>query len=95
MLYNPSSPGSPSQRKETQAAAQMLGLRLRLLKASSPNDAMAREGAEALITLPEAMFYSQHVCIVELTVQSRLPARMRCSESWKGLPEAVKSCSSE
>src|SRR5215467_12440725 len=66
--------------KETEAAAQKLGVQLQLLEARSANDfdrafsAMAREHARALVVLPSPMFYGEHKRIVDLALTNRLPA---------------------
>ncbi len=78
VLNNPANPAF--QLEETQEAARLLGLQLHLLEPRSPNElasaftAMAREGVGALITLPDAMFFSERVQIAKLAAESRLPA---------------------
>ena len=66
--------------KETETAAQALGLQLQLVPAVGPGDldgaflSMTRERAEAVIVLPSPMLYGEHKRIVELAAKSRLPA---------------------
>jgi putative ABC transport system substrate-binding protein len=65
--------------KETEAAAQKLGVQLQLLEARRANDfdgafsAMTREHARALVVLPSPMFYGEHKRIVGLALTNRLP----------------------
>ncbi len=65
VLRNPTSSGSMSALKETQAAARQLGIRLQMLEARSPDDfegafrAATREQAGALIVLSDNLFQSQ------------------------------------
>jgi len=65
---------------ETEAAARILGVQLQHLHACTPDElssafvAMTREGAEALITLPSAVLWNDRTRVVELAIQSRLPA---------------------
>ncbi len=79
-------PGVYSERtmrdmiKETEGAAQVLGVKLQLLGARSPSDfgrafsAMSRNRADALIVFPSPMFYAEHRHIVDLVAKNRLPA---------------------
>lgn len=66
--------------KETETAAQALGLQLQLVPALGPSDldgafvTLARESAEAVMLLPSPMLFAEHKRIVELTAKSRLPA---------------------
>jgi putative ABC transport system substrate-binding protein len=64
--------------KETQAAAQALGLQLQALEVRSPDEfdqafgAMTREHADALVVIPSALFFS-HQRVAELAMTHRLP----------------------
>ena len=66
--------------RDTETAAQALGLQLQLVPADSPADlegafiTMAREHADAVILLPSPMLYGEHKRIVGLAAKSRLPA---------------------
>jgi putative ABC transport system substrate-binding protein len=66
--------------KETEVAAQTLGVRLQLLESRSPSDfdrafsAMATNGASALIVFPSPMFYAEHRRLVDLAAKHQLPA---------------------
>jgi putative ABC transport system substrate-binding protein len=66
--------------KETQAAAQALGLQLQALAVRGPAEfdqafaAMTRAHAEALVLIPSALFFSHRTRLAALAVQHRLPA---------------------
>jgi putative ABC transport system substrate-binding protein len=72
--------------KETETAAQALGLQLQLVPVVGPGDvdgafvAMNRERAEAAIQLPSPMLYGEHKRIVELAAKNRLPAMYAARE---------------
>jgi putative ABC transport system substrate-binding protein len=65
--------------KETQAAAQALGLQLQSLAVRSPDEfdqafaAMTSEHADALVLIPSGLFFSHRRQLAELAVQHRLP----------------------
>jgi putative tryptophan/tyrosine transport system substrate-binding protein len=79
-LWNSANPAQGLQWKETQAAAQALGLQLQSLEVRSSNDfdsgfeAALRERAQALITAPEPLVNTHLKRIVEFAVKNRLPA---------------------
>ena len=66
--------------KETEGAAQTLGMRLQLVPAAGPDDitgafaAMTREHAAALIVFPSPMLFAEYSRIVGLAANARLPA---------------------
>ena len=72
--------------KETEAAAQALGLQLQLVPAVGPGDfeaaflTMTREHADAVILLPSPMLFAEHKRIVELAAKNRLPAMYAARE---------------
>ena len=72
--------------RETETAAQSLGLQRQLVPALVPGDldgafvAMTRERADAVILLPSPMLYGEHKRIVELAAKSRLPAMYAARE---------------
>ena len=72
--------------RETETAAQSLGLQLQLVPALGPGDldgafiTMTRERADAVILLPSPMLYGEHKHIVELAAKSRLPAMYAARE---------------
>ena len=83
VLWHPGVYGERTMRdmvKETEVAAQTLGVQLQLLEARGPNDfdrafsAMSTGRAGALIVFPSPMFYNEHRRIVDLAAKSRLPA---------------------
>lgn len=72
--------------RETETAAQSLGLQLQLVPALGPGDldgafiTMTRGHADAVILLPSLMLYGEHKHIVELAAKSRLPAMYAARE---------------
>jgi putative ABC transport system substrate-binding protein len=78
-------PGIYSERtmsdmvRQTETAAQRLGLRLQFVGAAGPTDfdsgfaAMSRDRADALLVFPSPMLYLEHRRIVNLAVKHRLP----------------------
>ena len=72
--------------RETETAAQSLGLQLQLVPALGPGDldgafiTMSRGHADAVILLPSPMLYGEHKHIVELAAKSRLPAMYAARE---------------
>jgi putative ABC transport system substrate-binding protein len=72
--------------RETETAAQSLGLQLQLVPALGPGDldgafiTMTRGDADAIILLPSPMLYGEHKHIVELAAKSRLPAMYAARE---------------
>jgi putative ABC transport system substrate-binding protein len=88
-LWHPAAYGKRTMEgvlRETEAAAQALGLQLQLVPADGPGDldgafvTMTREHAEAVILLPSPMLYGEHKRIVELAAKSRLPAMYAARE---------------
>ena len=82
-LWHPGAYGDRTRRdmlRETEVAAQKLGVQLQLLEAGGANDfdkafsAMIRERARALLVLPSPMFYGEHKHIVDFAIRNRLPA---------------------
>ena len=77
-LRNPATPLLPLQA--TEAAASALGLQLRPIAVATPNEiaagfeAAVGDGAEALVVLPDAMFWNERGRIVVLAAERRLPA---------------------
>ena len=73
-------PASPVFLRETQAAAQVLAVKLQPLEARSPDElegafaAMTKPRAGALLVLPHPLFYSNARPIADLAAKSRLPA---------------------
>jgi putative ABC transport system substrate-binding protein len=88
-LYHPGAYGKRTidgMLKDTETAAQALGLQLQLVPAIGPGDidgafpAMTREHADAVILLPSPMLYGEHKRIVELAAKSRIPAMYAARE---------------
>jgi putative ABC transport system substrate-binding protein len=78
---NPATPMSPmSSLQATEAAAHALGLQLRPIAVAAPEQiasgfaSAVGGGAEALVVLPDAMFWNERGRIVALAAQHRLPA---------------------
>jgi putative tryptophan/tyrosine transport system substrate-binding protein len=80
LLWNPDHPGSPPQRREAEAAARALAVRLQSLEARGPQEidsafaAMTRERAGALVILNDAIFLNQRKQIADLAAKLRLPS---------------------
>jgi putative ABC transport system substrate-binding protein len=78
VLTNPESPYTALYLKDARPAAHSLGLELQVVKARSPDEvdaafaAMRGGHAQALTVLP--ISHTEHVRIVELAAESRLPA---------------------
>jgi putative tryptophan/tyrosine transport system substrate-binding protein len=79
VLSDPLNPGHAVLLKQTQAAAQSLGIELKVVEASRPDEfesafaAITTARADALLVMPDAMFFNQHPRIVAMTAVSRLP----------------------
>jgi putative ABC transport system substrate-binding protein len=80
VLWNAGNPARPDAFREIEATARVLGLQLHSLAVWHPDEldsafaAMTREGAEALITLGDAVLWNQRARVVALAAQHRLPA---------------------
>ena len=88
-LWHPAAYGKRTMEgmvRETETAAQSLGLQLQLVPAAGPGDldgafvTMSQEHAGAVILLPSPMLYGEHKRIVELAAKSRLPAMYAARE---------------
>jgi putative tryptophan/tyrosine transport system substrate-binding protein len=79
VLWNPDDPGAVVSLKETQSAAQTLGLKLQTLEARSVDafdnafEAATREGAGAVVLLPAPVMGRNADRIAALGLRSRLP----------------------
>jgi putative ABC transport system substrate-binding protein len=86
-LWNPANPAQGLLWKETQAAAQALGLQLQSLEARSSDDfdsafeAALRERTQALIAAPEPLINTNLQRIVEFAAKNRLPAMYAATEA--------------
>ena len=80
VLRNPDNPSSHLQYKETQAAAQTLGIEIRLLDVRDPREfdggfpAMSKARADALVVLGDSLFLSRRKQIASLALKNRLPS---------------------
>jgi putative ABC transport system substrate-binding protein len=80
VLSNPTNPDSELSLKGMEVAARALGVQIRVQEVRDPTEfdkafeATTREGARALMVLPDPMFVSQAGRIVALSAKSRLPA---------------------
>lgn len=78
VLWNAANPVAALQLRETEVAARALGVQLQSLEVRGPNDlepafsAMARGRAEALVVLPDLMFFDHQRRLADLTAWSRL-----------------------
>jgi putative ABC transport system substrate-binding protein len=80
VLSNPTNPDSELSLKGMEVAARALGVQIRIQEVRDPTEfdkafeAPTREGAKALMVLPDPMFVSHAGRIVALSAKSRLPA---------------------
>ena len=80
LLWNPLPPGAETYRKEVESAARKLGLSLKTVEARGRNEfegafaAMARDGADAVVVLPDPVFFTARKQVVELATRYQLPA---------------------
>jgi len=80
VLTNPTSSVTPIELKETQLAAQTLGLQIEPFEVREPNaitkvfGAIAQRRFSALLVLTDAIFYSRRRSIIDAATKSRLPA---------------------
>jgi ABC-type uncharacterized transport system substrate-binding protein len=80
VLSNPTNPDSGLSLKGVEVAARALGVQFRVQEVRDPTEfdkafeTITREGARALMVLPDPMFVSQRGRIVALAAKSRLPA---------------------
>ena len=78
VLWNPANPASAPFLRETQAAAQALGVELHVLEVRTPNEfegafAAATSGrAEALLVMPDAFLYGNRTRIVDFAQRNGL-----------------------
>ncbi len=80
VLSSPTAAAAPSQMRETEVAARVLGVQLQPLEVRGPNDfervfqEAIKGRAGALITVDEAFFFTHRTRIVKLAAKNRLPA---------------------
>jgi len=79
LLWNPLPPGAQTYRKEVEGAARKLGLGLWAVEARGRDEfddafaAMARERVDAVVVLPDPLFFTARKQVVELAIKYRLP----------------------
>jgi putative tryptophan/tyrosine transport system substrate-binding protein len=72
--------------KETESAAESLGIKLQFVPAAGPEDldsafaTMSKEKADGLVVFPSPMLYSQYARIVAFAANNRLPAMYAARE---------------
>ena len=87
ILWNPADPSFATQKREVEAAARSLRIRLQHVEARGPEEfdsafsAMARERADALLVGGTSTFLAHRTRIAELAVKSRLPTMYSFRES--------------
>jgi putative tryptophan/tyrosine transport system substrate-binding protein len=80
VLSNPANPSYAPAIRDVKTAARLMGVQLQLLAVRGPLEfegafaAMARERADALLVVSDAILASQRTRLNELVVRSRLPA---------------------
>jgi putative ABC transport system substrate-binding protein len=80
VLRNPTNPLEPRRWQQTQEAARVLGLALRLHDVRTADDiagafaAMTRERPDALLVLPDPFLLHHRASLAALTARERLPA---------------------
>jgi putative ABC transport system substrate-binding protein len=79
-MWNPGDPARAIELRDTQAAADRLGLRLHSIEVRSPDDierafsAMPRERPDALIVQQDPLTFAQRARIADFAPKNRLPA---------------------
>jgi len=79
LLVNPTSPVAEPQTQDAQGAAHALGLKLRVLSATTENDfdqvfaALVQERADALLVSADPFFYSRRERLIALAARHAIP----------------------
>src|SRR3984893_6590033 len=79
VLWNPTNPNTVGLLHDTQSAAQSLGIQLQVLEVRTADDVDAafrsavKGGAQALVTVQDALFSLQRAQIAELARKKRIP----------------------
>jgi putative ABC transport system substrate-binding protein len=78
VLYRPENRGAQVHLKETEAVARAMGVQLRLLPISGPNDFepafKTARGADGLLQVDDPLFVAHRTRVAELAAKNRLPA---------------------
>jgi len=80
VLFNPATPASESRLSEVHAAARATGMQIQVYKAGTSGEielafaAMVREGAEALLLIPDPVFNGRRIQMVHSASRHGLPA---------------------
>jgi putative ABC transport system substrate-binding protein len=80
LLVNPTNAGAAAETKAIQEAAQFLGLRVLILRASSPNDigtafaGLAPQDIGGLLTTADPLFFNQRELLIALVARQAIPA---------------------
>ncbi len=80
VLWNPLPPAAETYRKEVESAAGILGIHLWAVGVRARSEfeeafaAMSREGADAIVVLPDPLFFTARRQVVDLAMKYRLPA---------------------
>jgi len=80
ILANPEHPGEPAELRQSQTAAERLGLNVQYVQVRKADDFEAafnrieRDGAEAIVAFPDVLVMSQAKAIAEFATKRRIPA---------------------
>jgi putative tryptophan/tyrosine transport system substrate-binding protein len=80
ILANPEHPGEPAELRESQTAAERLGLNVQYVQVRRADDFEAafkrieRDRAEAIVAFPDVLVMSQAKAIAEFATKRRIPA---------------------
>jgi putative ABC transport system substrate-binding protein len=86
VLWNPLPPAADAYRRAVEAAAVRLGLNVRSIAVRGRDeferafDAMSRDRVEAVIILPDPIFFTARTQVVALTTKHRLPGVFHARE---------------
>ena len=87
ILRNPKNPSSEAQLKETQSAAQVLGITFELVAARTPRElpvalsALGKMKPEALVTMADPLFIAEQKQIAAFALAERLPTLFARNEN--------------
>lgn len=86
LLWNPLPPGADTYRRAAEEAARTLGINLLAVEARGRDQfgnafaAMARQGANAVMVLPDPIFFTARREVVKLATEYRLPSVFHARE---------------